>query len=181
VRAFLAVETGPPTSTGSARSGDLAPAHLTLRFFGEIGPEVADRVIAAVPSAARAVEPFDLALGGIGAFPSAERPRVVWLGVTEGDAEVRRLAAHLDDALTAVGLPPVPGAFVPHVTLFRVRTPRDRDRARALLDGRVAAPFAPAVRVGEVLLKESTLTPRGPQHRVVRSFALGARSAVRVA
>jgi RNA 2',3'-cyclic 3'-phosphodiesterase len=177
VRAFLAIDTGRPRSPGSDPVGGDAPAHLTLRFFGEVGPEVVDRVIAAVPGAAREVEPFDLALGGVGAFPSPDRPRVVWLGITEGNVEVRKLARSVDEHLAAVGLPAGSGEFVPHVTLLRVRTPRDRDRARALLDGAIAVPMAPAVRVAEVLLKASTLTPRGPEHRVVRSFALGAGAA----
>jgi RNA 2',3'-cyclic 3'-phosphodiesterase len=174
MRAFLAIDTGPQPRSDEREGGDRADSHLTLRFFGEIGPEIVRRVIEAVPTATREVAPFDLALGGVGAFPSADRPRVVWLGVTHGDAEVRRLERRLDDALTSIGLPPPDGRFVPHVTLFRVRSPQDRARASALLAGEVPAPILPAVRVAAVALKQSTLSARGARHSVVRAFPLEA-------
>jgi RNA 2',3'-cyclic 3'-phosphodiesterase len=173
VRAFVAVDTGVPLVPGEAPRAASAPSHLTLRFLGEVAPEPLARVIAVLPAAVAPVAPFDLALGGVGAFPSPDRPRVVWVGVTEGAAQVRRLAARVSDALAPIGWPAEPGEFVPHVTLFRVRSPRDRDRARALLGGTALAPAALPVRVRAVALKESRLGPHGAEHRVVREFPLG--------
>jgi RNA 2',3'-cyclic 3'-phosphodiesterase len=173
MRAFLAIDTGPePRPDGAAATGG-PPPHLTLRFFAEVGPEAVERLVAAIPEAARAVAPFDLALGGVGAFPTAARPRVVWLGVARGSDGVLELARRVADVLERAGFPREPDAFVPHVTLFRVRSSRDRERAEALLAGRVPAPAPPPVRVREVLLKESRLSAQGAEHRVVRAFPLG--------
>jgi RNA 2',3'-cyclic 3'-phosphodiesterase len=168
VRAFLGIDTGRAVE----ESADPAPPHVTLRFLGDVDPSGIERVIAAMPAAVAPVAPFDLGLGGVGAFPSAERPRVVWRGVREGAEEVRRLARSASDALAPVGWPPEPGEFVAHVTLFRVRSPRDRRRAADLLEGRVMLPDVPIVRVRAVALKESRLGSNGAEHRVVREFPL---------
>ena len=58
------------------------------------------------------------------------------------------------------------------MTLFRVRSARDRLRAGRLLDGSEAAPAPRTVRVTQVLLKESTLTRSGAVHRTLGSFPL---------
>jgi RNA 2',3'-cyclic 3'-phosphodiesterase len=174
VRAFVGIDTG----RSSEEAADPAPPHVTLRFLGEIDPTGLDRVLAALPAAVSTVAPFDLGLGDVGAFPSPDRPRVVWRGVREGSEEVRRLARQVSEALAAAGWPPEPGEFVPHVTLFRVRSARDRRRAADLLEGRTTLPPVPVVRVHTVALKESRLGPSGAEHRVLREFPLGVAAAV---
>ncbi len=174
MRAFLAIDTAADeVPTGEAATAAAAPAHLTLRFFGEIAPEEVARRIEALAPALHPVAPFDLTPGSVGAFPSRERPRIVWLGLGRGEGEVRDLVVRIDAALDAIGVPPAREPFVPHVTLLRVRSPRDLARARALLDGRVPAPTFPPVRVRTVQLKESRLTAAGPRHRIVHVFRLG--------
>ena len=58
--------------------------------------------------------------GGLGAFPRPERPRVLWLGVTEGREKLMALQAaltkRLDDEL---GFPPDRNDFCPHLALGR--------------------------------------------------------------
>jgi RNA 2',3'-cyclic 3'-phosphodiesterase len=168
VRAFLGID----LRGAVAGSEEPSPPHLTLRFLGEVDPAGLERVIAVIPPAVAPVAPFDLGLGDVGAFPSAERPRVVWRGVREGADEVRRLARDVTGALARVGWPPEPGEFVPHMTLFRVRSPRDRRRAADLLEGRTPLAAVPVIRVRAVALKESRLGTRGAVHRVVREFPL---------
>ena len=65
--------------------------HITLKFLGwvddEREPGIADAAAAAVADAG----PFRLSLVGIGGFPSATAPRVVWVGVTQGAREMSEL------------------------------------------------------------------------------------------
>jgi 2'-5' RNA ligase len=66
--------------------------HLTLRFLGDTSPERR----AAVVRALRDADPgpaFVLGFGGAGAFPRPARASVLWLGVQEGEAPLRDLAA----------------------------------------------------------------------------------------
>lgn len=173
MRLFVAVEVPSEHDRGAA-----PPEHLTLAFLGEVPPERVPRVEEAVQEGVAVGAPFDLVLEGVGAFPSRERPRVVWVGATTGARELIALADRLAAALERAGFARERPAFVPHLTLFRVRSPAQHRRAVALLRGVEPPPAPRRVRVGELLLKESTLSAHGAVHRTVRSFSL-AEAAVR--
>lgn len=166
VRAFVAIEVGVPLDASRPARPE-APDHLTIRFLGEVPESWLARIAAGVREAVAPLAPFDLTLDGVGAFPDAAHPRVVWVGATFGRDETVALARAVSEALARAGIPDEPEEFVPHATLFRVRSPRDRDRARRLLDGGEPAPIPRVVHVSEVLVKVSELTPQGPVHRTV--------------
>jgi len=170
MRAFIAVETGGPDIVGTGASA--APDHLTLRFLGEIPETWVGRLTAALAPVAATTPGFDFDLEGVGGFPSARDPRVVWVGVTRGREPLELLARRVAEAVTPIAGGPDRAEFVPHLTLFRVRGPADRDRARQLLEGSVPPPRPRTVAVREFLLKESRLERRGAQHRVVARFPL---------
>jgi len=172
MREFVAVDVGPAPSS---REG-AAPAHLTLCFLGEVRPEVNGPIADRLREVAAASLPFVLRLEGLGAFPSAARPRVVWVGVTQGREEVVELARRVQQALAdLLGTPAE--EFVPHLTLFRVRSGADRLAADELLAGRRPAPPPREVRITELLLKESVLRSSGAVHRTVEAWPLGRREA----
>lgn len=98
--------------------------HLTLRFIGEIGEDLAGDVDEAL-SRLRARR-FTLQIGGTGVF--GERPRSLWVGI-ERNPELVGLRDRIEQALIRVGLPPEPRKFAPHVTLARLRdAPLDKLR-----------------------------------------------------
>jgi RNA 2',3'-cyclic 3'-phosphodiesterase len=163
VRAFVAVDVEEPGRETDAA----APRHITLRFLGEVAPSRVPALADAMERVGREVAPFDLRLEGIGAFPTAEAPRVVWVGVAEGRAELTALAARTRAALEGEGSAPPEREFVPHLTLLRVRTPSDRRAARDLLAGRRPVPPVRSVRIHEIVLKESELRPGGAVHRTL--------------
>jgi len=167
VREFVAVDV-PQEGEGARR---LAASHLTLRFLGEVPPERNEAIADGLRGAAQETPPFSLRLEGIGAFPSVSHPRVVWVGVTEGRNDVIELARRVRAALEAE-FGPDTEVFVPHLTLFRVRSPMDRTMAVELLSGARPAPPPWDVAVDRLLLKESILGPRGAVHRTIASFPL---------
>ena len=170
MRAFVAVEVPPPS--GETRRAP-APEHLTLLFLGEIPRERVDPVVGALLPVSTKAAPFSLTLEGVGAFPSPERPRVVWTGATEGGAELVRLANAVREALANEGDPTRrESTFTPHLTLLRVRSSGDFRRARELLTGAAPPPSPRRFRVDEFVLKESELSSRGAIHRTVRAFPL---------
>jgi RNA 2',3'-cyclic 3'-phosphodiesterase len=168
VREFVAVDVGSSGEGAFAR----APAHLTLRFLGEVSVAQQDWVRDRLREVASASRSFALRLEGVGAFPSSAHPRVVWVGVTLGREEVEELARRVREALE-----PEFGrdreTFVAHLTLWRVRTPADRRAAEELLGGLRPAPPPREVTVRELLLKESVLGAGGAVHRTVASLPLG--------
>jgi len=169
MRAFVAVEV-PATAGGDRRAA--APEHLTLLFLGEIPRERAAWISDALTAVGDRVPPFFATLEGAGAFPSPERPRVVWVGAGEGREELVRLAGEVRAALANEGDPTRRETFSPHLTLFRVRSSADAMRARELLGGTVPPPPPRRFRVSEFVLKESELSPRGAHHRTLASFPL---------
>ena len=94
--------------------------HLTLRFIGEIGEDVAADIDDAL-SRLRARR-FTLQIAGTGVFGGGEKPRSLWAGV-ERNPELAGLRDKVEQALIRVGLPPEPRKFSPHVTLARLRDP----------------------------------------------------------
>jgi 2'-5' RNA ligase len=167
VREFVAVDVDGP----GARSHAGPPSHLTLRFLGEVAPDRNSRVAERLVEVARASAPFVLRLEGIGVFPSPARPRVAWVGVTTGRAELVELARKV-----RVALEPDFGAereeFVPHLTLFRVRSPSDLVAARELLSGLRSPPPPREAVIRAFQLKESVLGRAGAVHRVIAEFPL---------
>jgi 2'-5' RNA ligase len=171
-RAFVAVDVPTPVVAGGIPAGSPAPpSHLTLRFFDELEPSRADPVVRAVDRTAAATTEFTATLEGIGAFPDALHPRVVWVGVVEGNVAMKRLAERLSLELEEAGIRREPRPFSAHVTVLRVRGPDDLATAREWLGRPGPNRFGSTV-VRELLLKESRLRRSGPEHQVVHRSAL---------
>lgn len=176
VRAALgaAIEGLRPAARGVAW---VAPdnLHLTLKFLGGVDADRLGDVLAALAPAAAGVAPFDAVVRGLGAFPTAPRPRVIWAAVVEGAEALAALAARVDGALAALGFPRATRPFAPHVTLGRVRVPRREPALAAALAAGAARDFG-RVRLARVSLMRSELSPRGSRYTELGSAPLGAVS-----
>ena len=147
--------------------------HVTLQFLGAV-PEarVAD-VEGAVRAAAATGRPISLEVAGAGGFPSARRPRVIWLGLAGEIAALGVVVADLGARLAPLGFPPEERAFAPHLTLGRSRDPRGAPGLAPALTTAVAAEPIPW-RVADLVLFESHLSPRGPRYEAILRAPLGA-------
>lgn len=97
--------------------------HLTFRFLGTVAPASVEKLSSTLCDAVRHTSRLRVRVRGLGAFPSLDRPRVVWAGVA--GRGLSGLAATLAAALTDAGFsaPRAGGeTFHPHVTLGRVRS-----------------------------------------------------------
>jgi RNA 2',3'-cyclic 3'-phosphodiesterase len=94
------------------------PFHLTLAFLGEIPNLDLNAIGQIAAESARPIEPFELEVKGLGAFPSPSRPRVIWAGVTAPNLNpLFDLQGSLASSLERIGHPPDDRRFNPHVTL----------------------------------------------------------------
>ncbi len=100
--------------------------HLTLRFFGQIGEDVA--VVIDLELGRIRAAPFEARLVGAGWFGTRE-PRVLWAGV-EDDGGLRALAEKCERAARRAGLAPDTRRFTPHVTLAYCRGTLPNDAAK---------------------------------------------------
>ncbi|MGI8856757.1 MAG: RNA 2',3'-cyclic phosphodiesterase [Thermomicrobiales bacterium] len=190
VRLFIALETNEAMQHAVAsvqrslrQRGDLpvrwvAPqqVHLTLQFLGSV-------VAAHIPSLVRAVEPavakhaaMLLRAGEVGAFPSADAPRVLWLGVRGDDDGLLALQRAVRDAVRGVeGVVADRKPFRPHLTLGRVRAGRRDLPGMTAIAAALARPVAApptAWPVREVSLIRSVLGPGGSRYTIVERFPL---------
>jgi 2'-5' RNA ligase len=107
--------------------------HLTLRFLGATPDERQPELATALAAAAQGVAPFPVVLSGGGSFPNPYRPRVLWIGIEEGEAQLADLARRLDDQLAPLGWPREGRPFAAHLTLARTDgVPGADERARRL-------------------------------------------------
>ena len=129
--------------------------HVTLQFFAAADAALEARIQAAL------AEPldervFDLSFEGAGFFPERGSPRVLWLGIRQGEAELRRVQQIVCQRLA---LPPEP--FTPHLTMARFRERLSRGAVGEIADFRAQA--GPG-RIDRVTLYESRLSPGGPAY-----------------
>lgn len=139
--------------------------HYTMRFIGDVGEDGARRVAEAAREAAAAHDGFGVALGPPGAFPTAKKARVIWLGLNTGNEPFAQLAHSLEQSLARRGFEPEEREFSAHLTLGRVREP-GRDWTAKLLEA--GAPEGDAARfaVSEIAVVESQLSPGGSIYNV---------------
>lgn len=147
--------------------------HLTVKFLGEVADARAEAVGAALAGTVSAVQPFTLGLGGFGAFPSAERPRVLWLGVEHHPA-LELLADDVERALEPLGFAPEFRPFRPHLTIGRAEKRARRPAFTGLAALLLEAEYAGVVEVGSVELMRSTLGRSGPVYGIQHRAVLGA-------
>lgn len=143
--------------------------HLTYAFLGDLDGPAAAAAIKGLEAGLAGVKAFEIALGGFGVFPTARRPSVLWVGVGEGAAELRALAAGLGAGLREAGLL-FEDRFEPHVTIGRVKGELPENFVRRVAD--FASAKKARSRLASVELMESYSAPDGPVYRQVYSRLL---------
>ena len=118
---LLATLRGEARHVSWVKPGNL---HLTLKFLGNTRPSQAERLLASLAHKAMKLSAFDIALGGLGAFPTPRRPRIIWVGVSEGAGPLEDLAAKVEGAAAKAGFSRESRRFSPHLTLGRVKIAR---------------------------------------------------------
>jgi len=140
--------------------------HLSLRFVGEVDRHRAGDVHAALGAIHHA--PFKIALNGLGAFDRRGLPETVWAGVTPHEP-VKALHKKVDAALVRVGIEPEQRAYLPHITLARLK--RSSGPVGNLLEqsgGLASAPFT----VDSFALFESDLTQEAAVYSIIERYPL---------
>ena len=143
--------------------------HFTVKFLGEIPETMVEEVDRRLGKLT--LQRMEVDVRGLGAFPDLRRPRVVWAGVSPHDlASISGNGQQVIDALEGVGESDDRG-FNPHITVARVRSPRNVEALTSLIRECSAKEFGRST-ISALKLKSSSLTPNGPTYRDVREYAL---------
>ncbi|ADB58605.1 RNA 2',3'-cyclic phosphodiesterase [Archaeoglobus profundus] len=144
--------------------------HITLMFLGE----VPDRRVEVIKEKLREIksEPFKIRLKGLGSFPPQGNIRVVWVGVEEGEENLKVLADAVESSLRSLGFKRDKD-FVAHATVARVKrlAPSDKERLLKVVEKYKDYDFGEMV-VDVFKLKKSTLTPKGPIYEDIEVYRL---------
>jgi len=149
------------------RPGNL---HMTVRFLGDLGESGAARVGDAVARGSAGETAPLVSLGGIGGFPSLDRPRVLWAGIASGELELLALGRRVNAAIDAAGFDRADRPFRPHLTLGRVR--EGARGLEALRGYTLPAPPPPAAFLDRIVVMKSDLDPSGARYTALREVRL---------
>ncbi len=172
IRCFIAIELSPEIKTALQKIEDELKSkvpsvkwvkpdniHLTLKFLGHIDTDAVESVKAALGAIAQNAKPFVIRLSSPGAFPTPERPRVIWVGIDKGDKESIDLANSIEEKTALLGIEKENRAFHPHLTLARVDFLKDKSALKNAFDSLKIPPVE--MTASKLTLFQSTLTRGG--------------------
>lgn len=146
--------------------------HLTIKFLGNVPLEKIAELKTALQDVASRSAPFRLQPSGCGAFPSLKQMRVIWAGLKDHQQQLSHLQAKVEVALAPLGFPPEGRPFRAHLTLGRVKGPRELSSLQKALLARQNFQ-AEAFDVTELVLYKSDLRPEGPLYTPLFRAILG--------
>jgi 2'-5' RNA ligase len=149
--------------------------HLTLKFLGDVPSEKLSDVYRTVQQSCGGRQAFELEVGGLGCFPNARRPRVIWAGIHEESGQLVDLQRAVEASLESLGFRREGRAFTPHLTLARIKQ-RASSRDIAALGQAVAASQEEkriTMRATHVYVIKSDLRPEGAIYTVLSETPLG--------
>lgn len=127
--------------------------HTTLKFLGDVPAARVPELVARAQRgmAMQPMAPAIVRLRGLGAFPQADKPKVLWIGVQgesgSNQARLGAIATAVEDWMVELGFPREERPYRAHLTLGRVRD-RRMPRGAAAPAGRDATLSADAWRRG---------------------------------
>ncbi len=174
-RLFVAIE--PPAAikaqllglmggVAGARWQTEAQLHLTLKFIGEVDRRTAEDIAIALGYLRH--PGFSVSLSGVGMFEKRGRPEALWVGVTPREP-AKALHDKVDQTLRSAGIAPETRAYLPHVTIARMKAlAAPLDPLMTTHGGVTSPPW----NVQDICLYESTLTREGAVYTVVERYPL---------
>jgi 2'-5' RNA ligase len=183
IRAFIGIAIDPETIKKiSAAIAELTPRidavrwvaptnfHVTLKFLGEVEETKLQLIAQALRRDLSPFPRFSINAKGLGVFPTARRPRILWVGLV-GNGLVA-LAAKVETALLPLGIAPEKRAFEPHLTVGRWRQlSMVKKNLADELERWKDFEFGPS-KVDEVILIQSVLKPEGATYKYLATVPL---------
>jgi RNA 2',3'-cyclic 3'-phosphodiesterase len=181
IRAFVAIRLSPEIEEAVTRfqaslrklGGNISwtkPAgfHLTLRFLGNrVPPADVEKMIDGLAPIAAATASFIVQARGAGAFPSLNRPRVIWIGLASG--ALAEVAGKVEALSVKCGFEPQGRPFAPHLTVGSVRNPSRDARMREVLELAANRDFGSCL-ITSMALYRSHLSPQGAKYEALAAL-----------
>ena len=143
--------------------------HLTLKFLGEVSENRLVEIEKELHSIK--LHSFETELSHMGFFPNEHRPRVIWIGLSEGKSQLISLAQEIDERLSKIGFPKEKRKFSPHLTVGRIKKlyPDEQQKVVEYVHSIDSVVEKKEV-IKSFILKKSTLTPQGAIYENLAEF-----------
>ena len=155
------------------RWGTPQNVHLTLKFLGDVSPANLKRLADMLIEVAASHETFDVSVGGLGAFPTHKRARVIWIGLDAPPA-LAALQHAVDAAAAQLGYPKEERPFSPHLTIGRVSqnaSASDLQHIRSALESTKVGILG-TIRVQAIRIFKSNLQPGGSVYTLLYNLSM---------
>ena len=134
--------------------------HITIKFLGDTDEEKIEEIKEIIKNSVEEIEPFEIKLKGSGVFPNKNYMKVLWIGIEKVE-KIMEIAKKINNQLTKIGFEPEKRDFSAHLTIARIKSPRNKDKLIGIIEKYKEFEFE-SINVDSIKLKKSDLTPKGP-------------------
>jgi len=145
--------------------------HLTLKFLGNVNDEILHKAKSTLEHEIRELNPFNLTVSHLGAFPAWQHAKVIWLGVEDQKRTCAQIKSVIETSFYQTHcVSQAEKDYTPHITLARLKNKslsktRDFPPLPDDLSGIV-------ILVDRVTCFESRLEPKGPLYQSLFKLSL---------
>jgi 2'-5' RNA ligase len=143
--------------------------HVTLKFIGEKRDDDINDIIETLKHSHDDINPFSIHIRGLGAFPHAYAPKIIWVGADE--PKITELAQSIEDHLSTIGIKKEQKPYKAHITFARVRALYKKKDVNDIIESLSDTDIG-IQDVSSFSLVKSTLTPKGPIYKTIKDFFL---------
>jgi 2'-5' RNA ligase len=144
--------------------------HCTLKFLGNVDHQRGWKVAEELLAMGKTVPPFSVRYSRPGYFGDSHAPSVIWLGINDVGEALGALVKKIGEAMDPLRFAREKRVFHPHVTLGRVKSPKNAEKLIATLE---TLTFSSEVYpIESMKLMKSDLKPAGSVYSVYQSIPL---------
>lgn len=149
--------------------------HMTLNFLGETHEKRIPDLEELLKKTVSGRHSFRAMFDRLGAFPSLQVPRILWIGMSEGADELKEIAGAFKTGLERMGIkgPASEREFEPHLTLGRLRGRKNLlglQKSFGVAEESLQPPLR--MNLNRIVLMRSTLSREGPTYEVIKEVEL---------
>lgn len=150
--------------------------HITLKYLGETPYEKISSLYHAVKEIAKTKQVFTIEAHGLGAFPSLEHARTIFIGINDLNHELALLAQEIAMATYKLGFMAETRPFQPHITIAKIKNHGNVASMKQILTTAFNRSFG-KIKVAALTLYESKTLPTGSIYEALLRVPLGDKNA----
>ncbi len=140
--------------------------HITFKFLGNVPEEEIPEIQDKLKEYLDKLQNAQFELRGLGVFPNAEHPKVLYIKVIDNDGILKKLQKFTEEKMEQLGFKKENRPFIPHITLKRIKS-ADVEKLKQKLEKYKEVSFGKQSIV-ELNLIESITNPKGAIYKKIK-------------